>query len=235
MTSEPGANLHGPIPPPHEDGTADERRQSPRFRLRDARGGLSWPGEGGLVDCEVVVLNISGGGAAVLAGVAPPIGQALHLRLPSEAGKAASVAAVALSSTVQPTGEWLVRMRFAQWVPLDSILEKHRERRMWERYPARVSRATLSWIEGTVEVITHGELLNISGGGAAFIGDVLPPSGVTIWLQLDVGAQHAEPIDPVESRLVGTSLDPSGVQVAHIQFVVPCPMALFQLAVHGTR
>jgi hypothetical protein len=235
MRSEPGADPRGLRPPSREDPPPNERRHLPRFRLRNARGGLIWSGESGLIDCDAVVLNISGGGAAVLVHTAPSTGQKVSLRLPGEAGKVPTVEAVALASTVEPSGQYLVRIRFDQWVPLDSILEKHRERRMWERYPARVSRASLSWIEGAGEVTTNGELLNISGGGAAFIGTVVPPSGVTIWLQLDAGPQHVDPVDPVESRLVATSEDPSGIRIAHIQFVGPCPMTLFELAVHGTR
>jgi hypothetical protein len=30
------------------------------------------------------------------------------------------------------------------------------------------------------------------------------------------------------------SLDPSGLKIARIQFVDPCPMEFFELAVHGS-
>ena len=49
------------------DAGFHERRQSPRYRLRDVRGRLSWHAADGQVDSDVTVINISGGGAAVLA------------------------------------------------------------------------------------------------------------------------------------------------------------------------
>lgn len=213
----------------------EERRKSARFLLRDVRGHMSWQGEAGDIACEVDVLNISGGGAAVLSQDAPQEGQVLQLQLYGEAVKMESVEAVAQSAVPDASGKQVVRLRFARWVALDSILEKHRERRLWERYPARESRATLTWLEGTTEKTTPGDLLNISGGGAAFVGEAIPPPGVPIWFQLDASGRQVDRVDPVESRLVMTSLDPSGMMIAHIQFVDPCPMELFELAVNGTE
>ena len=41
-------------------------------------------------------------------------------------------------------------------------------------------------------------------------------------------------LDPIESRLVVTSLDPSGSKIARIKFIDPCPMVLFESAIHGS-
>jgi PilZ domain len=215
------------------DASFQERRREPRIRLRDVRGEMSWRGEADDVDCEVIVLNISGGGAAVLAENAPPAGQMLRLSLHCESARMEPVEAQVLESSPHPTGKRLARLRFAMWMSLDAILEKHRERRMWDRYPVRESRASLTWLEGSTEKTLHGDLLNISSGGAAFVADPPPPPGVPFWLQLDAGARQVDRIDPIESRLVATSEDPSGMTVAHIQFFTPCPMDFFELAVHG--
>jgi hypothetical protein len=195
---------------------------------------MSWLGRDGHVASEVSVLNISGGGAAVLAETAPESGQALSLSLHGDS-KMEPIAAVVQATSLDPSGQFFVRLRFTQWVALDSILEKHRERRMWARYPARESRASLTWGEGIAERTTYGGLLNISGGGAAFVADFLPLPGTSIWFRLHAGVRQVDPIDPVESRLVATSVDPSGRTIAHIQFIAPCPMDLFELAVNGSR
>ena len=232
MMSDGNTGLAG-LPGARQRSPFEERRKSARFLLRDVRGNLSWKGEAGDVACEVNVMNISGGGAAVLADAELQPGQVLILRLSGDSAKMEPVEAVAQSSSLDESGRYVVRLRFTQWVSLDAILERARERRLWERYPARESRATLSWLEGTTEKTIHGDLLNISGGGAAFVTEILPPPGTPIWLQLDASVRQVDRIDPVESQLVTTSVDPSGMKVAHIQFVNPCPMALFELAVNG--
>ena len=225
----------GGSPGMRSDSAFAERRQSPRFPLRNARGNISWPGEAGDVACDVSVLNISGGGAAVLAERAPQAGQALRLLMHSESAMVEPIEAVVVGTSVNSSGKQVVRLRFAHWIPLDAILEKHRERRLWERYPARESRATVTWLDGPGETTIHGDLLNISGGGVAFVADVLPPLGVPIWLQLDARARQVDLPTPVESRLVTTSNDPSGMKIAHIQFIDPCPMDLFEMAVNGAE
>jgi hypothetical protein len=58
-----------------------ERRHSPRFTLRDARAIARWDEGSEHITCEVEVLNISGGGAAVLARRAPPVGASVRLEL----------------------------------------------------------------------------------------------------------------------------------------------------------
>jgi c-di-GMP-binding flagellar brake protein YcgR len=230
--SESDARPDGP-PAVRPDAPFHERRKEPRIRLRDVRGTMDWCGEAGDVACEVIVLNISGGGAAVLAENAPPGGQIIRLSLHSESARLEPVEAQALEVSPHPSGKQLIRLRFARWMSLEPILEKHRERRLWDRYPVRESRASLTWLEGSAEKTIRGDLLNISAGGAALVTDTPPPPGVPFWLRLEAGGRQVDPIDPIESRLVDTSEDPAGLTVAHIQFVAPCPMDFFEMAVHG--
>src|SRR5262245_36217697 len=230
MTSQSNPKLD-PVPATREDGPSRERRSAPRFRLRDVRGRVTWWGAAGELACEVRVLNISGGGAAVLAEDAPHVGKSLRLSLHGESARFEPVEAQLLHISLDASGKQVLHLRFARYVALDALLEAHRERRLWERYPARESRASLTWLEGADERTVHGDLLNISGGGVASVSDVLPPPGVPIWLRLEAGARQLDPIDPVASKLVATSDDPSGLKIAHLQFVEPCPMDLFNLAV----
>jgi hypothetical protein len=126
---------------------------------------------------------------------------------------------------------YMVRMRFTSWMPLESVLDQHEEHRFWQRYPARETRARLVWLDGDVENAFPGELLNISGGGAAVITDAMVPAGQPVWLTLEAGPAA---LTPVEARLVAVSIDASGLRIARLRFVEPCPMHLFELAVHGT-
>ncbi len=218
-----------------QDAGFHERRQAPRYRLRDVRGNLSWQAGEVRVDSDVTVMNISGGGAAVVAESAPAAGQAVRLQLHCESALFEPIEAVALAASIDASGKAMIRLRFTHWISLDAILEKHQERRLWQRYPARESRATLSWFDGSTERTLPGELRNISGGGAAVVSEVQPPPGVSIWLALETGAQKGDPIEPVESRLVASSADPSGLRIAHLQFVDPCTMEFFELAVNGAE
>src|SRR5579883_1484890 len=106
-----------------------------------------------------------------------------------------------------------------------------RESRFWERYPARGPGATLSWLEGACERTIGGELLNIGGEGASFVSEVLPPPGVALRLRLEPGGRWPGRIDPVECRVVKTADHPSERRIAHIRFVGPCPIEIFDLAV----
>ncbi len=221
------------VPTRRQDDPFQERRQSPRYLLHGMRGRMTWQGEGGEVTCEVSVLNISGGGAAVLAETAPDKGQTLRLRLHGESTVMEPVQAQALATSLDASGQTFIRLRFTQWVVLDPILEKYRERRFWQRYPARESRATVTWLDGSIERTVRGELLNISGGGAAFGSEDQLPADVPIWLQLEAKVRQVYRVSPVESNLVATSVDPSGRKIAHLQFVEACPMELFNLAVNG--
>jgi hypothetical protein len=178
----------------------------------------------------MTVVNISGGGAAILADCAPPADQTVWLSLHNSSVGMESFEAHLVATSADPSGKHLVRVRFTSWVPLDAILEKHRERRAWQRYPARETRATLFWYDQGVQRTIQGELLNISGGGAAVITEVDPPANRPLWLGL---GKETPLINSIEAKLVAISLDPSGTKVVRLSLVDSCPMELFELAVHG--
>jgi hypothetical protein len=224
------------IPPlARQDTASRERRHSPPYRLHDIRGSLSWQAAEGEVASDLTVMNISGGGATVLAERAPVAGQAVRLHLKCGSARIEPIDALALEVSPDDSGKTVVHLRFARWVPLDAILKGHQEGRLWQRYPARESRATLMWLDGSTERTMPGELLNLSGGGAAVVAEVQPPPGVSIWLQLEAGIPQGHRIDPVECHLVSTSTDPSGRKIAHLEFIGPCTMELFGLVVNGAE
>ena len=230
--SEPDARIER-VAPRQQAPQLVERRKAVRTLLHDVGGSMTWRGDTGEIARDVVVLNISGGGAALLADEAPPVGQSLRLSLHGDSPRMEPVEGQVMEMRLDSSGKRMVHVRFVRWVPLDRLLERHRERRLWERYPARESRGSLSWLEGTTEKTIQGDLLNISGGGAAFVSDLLPPPGVALFFRLEGDAQEGIRIHAVESRLVATSVDPSGMRIAHLRFVDPCPMDLFELAVDG--
>jgi hypothetical protein len=208
----------------------DERRQSIRFKLRDARVIMSW-NEGSETDASSgEVLNISGGGAAVLAQRAPPVGKSVRLELEHRLAAIEPLEARSLEVSEGPAGQLIVRLQFARWVSLEAILEHHHDRRMWQRFSVSETRAILTWFEDGTAKTAHGTLLNISGGGAAVIVDVVAPADSPIWFDLENDGKAPE---PVESRLVVRSLDPSGVTITRIKFIDACPILLFELAIHG--
>ena len=211
-----------------------DRRRSARFLLREVRGKMDWRMGAGQVAHLVDVMNISGGGAAVQVEEAPEPGQEVGLRIDHERWGLGRVTAIVQAVEAGESGSQIVRLRFARWIRLDWMMDSQRDRRLWERYPARESQALLTWLAGSNERTVRGELLNISGGGAAITADVLPPPGVRLWFLLEAGIRRSNPIDPVESRLVTRSVDPCGRHLAHLQFLDPCPMDLFELAVNGS-
>lgn len=215
-----------------KNGSPQDRRTTTRYFLRDARGKLSWSEGSKPVTSEMTVVNISGGGAAMLVDCAPPADQTVWLSLHNSSVGMESFESHVVASSADTSGKYLVRVRFTSWVPLDAIIEKHRERRTWQRYPARETRATLFWYDQDVQHAIQGELLNISGGGAAVITDATLPANKPLWLAL---GKEALPINSIEAKLVLISLDPSGLKVVRLCFVDPCPMELFELAVNGAN
>ena len=213
----------------HDIGCS-ERRQAVRYPLRDAHGKLSWSEGSERVTCEMTVVNISGGGAAVLADSAPPANQTVWFYLQNRIVWMESVESQLVATSTDPSGKHLVRVRFKSWISLDGILEKLEERRSWQRYPAQETRATLFWYDQDVQRMIRGQLLNISGGGAAIITDINPPADQSLWFGLE---SDALPIVPVEARRAGILLDTSGSQVVRLCFVNSCPMEVFELAVNG--
>jgi len=192
---------------------------------------MSWDEGFERVACEGDVLNISGGGAAVLAERAPANGQSIKLQVGKKRAGMEALDARSLASSTDPSGKHLVRLQFTHWVSLDAILEDYLERRLWERFPVRETRAKLTWLVDGSERTIRGELLNISGGGAAIITDAVSPVDEPIWFELETDGRV---LDPVESRLVVTSIDPSGSTIARIKFIDSCPIVLFEMAIHGS-
>jgi hypothetical protein len=211
-------------------GAAPERRQSLRHRLRDAPGLLEWCEGNEQITCAIKMIDISGGGAAVLADRGPPLDQPVRIRLTSGALGSEPLEARVVSTATDPSGGPVVRMQFTSWISFGSALEEHAEHRLWQRYPARETRASLIWRDEEGEHTIACTLINISGGGAAVFTDAMLPDDRPLWLSLQ-GESAAT--TPVESRLVGISVDASGLKIARFRFVDACPMDLFELAVHG--
>jgi c-di-GMP-binding flagellar brake protein YcgR len=211
MSSPNGTTIK--IAPERPEQPPDERRQLTRYKLRDARGVITWDEGSEKVECEVELLNISGGGAALLASRAAVTGSMIRLQIGCNPALIERVDARLLAASSDPSGRLFVRLQFTQYVSLDAILARHQERRMWERYPVRETSARLTRLENGLERTIRGELSNLSGGGAAVIVDDFPSAD--------------------EARLVVLSLDPSGSKIARFKFLDSCPMALFQLAING--
>jgi hypothetical protein len=203
-----------------------DRRQWPRYPLRDAHGTLSWQKDGQDFQCGVTIDNISGGGVAVLVDQPLDGVPSVSLRLDSAAPNMEPWVSDVVGASRQEDGRYFLRLRFTRWIPLDTVLEKHRERRMWQRYPANEIEMTLTWEERGKEVTVVGRLANLSGGGAALITTVHPPFNRGMWLEL---LDRSHMIEPVEARLVVFSDDPSGLKIARLWFVGACPLELFQL------
>jgi hypothetical protein len=90
----------------------------------------------------------------------------------------------------------------------------------------------LSWLEGATETSIPVDLRDIGGEGACFVGEVLPLSGVPLWLRPEAGERRDARFHPVECRLVTMADDLSGIGVTRIRFVGQCPIDLFDLAVN---
>jgi hypothetical protein len=180
----------------------------------------------------MTMVEISGGGAAVLADIGPPVDRPVWVTLESAASGSEELEARVLSTIADRSGKYMVRMRFKSWVPIGAVLEQHEEHRLWERFPARYTSAKLVWYDEDIKYTFAGELLTISGGGAAVITDATLLSEQPLWLTLE---EVSDAMSAVECRLVTIAADPSGLRIARLRFVEPCPMDLFELAVHGAE
>ncbi len=209
-----------------------DQRQSPRFTLRDGRATLSWHEGPDRIAIEAVVVDLSGGGSAVLVARSPAVDQSVWFRLECGSVKLEPWQARTLGSSADTSGNKLVRLQFASWIPLGTILEQNRDPALSQRHAVCETRATLSWMENDDPRKVPGQLLNISGLDAAVRIDAEPPSDQPIWFALECGTPE---VDPIESRLIFASRDPSGSKIARLQFVAHCPRELFELAVHGRR
>ncbi len=208
-----------------------EQRRWIRYTPKTTRASLSWDEGSQRIRCDANLVDISGGGAALLCDRAPGPDEPLWLRLESGSTTMEDVEARSIAISDDPAGKRLVRLRFTSWVSLDSVLGQLEERRLWQRYPAREKRARLTWHEAGSQRTIQGELLNISGGGAAIITDAEPTPDAPAWLEL---ATEAAVIDPVESKVLGISFDPSGQKFVRLTFVGTCPIEFFELVVHGS-
>jgi PilZ domain len=220
------------IPPGRPENEHEDRRQQVRYPLRDARGHLSWDEAGRRVTIEVCVTNISEGGAAALADCAPPADRTLALTLASGQADTTPWRARVIGSSVDSSGQLLLRIRFPSAVELGAVLERYQERRLYPRYLAQERAARLLWYVQDAERAVPCELWNISGGGAAVITANAPPANEPLWLELETGASA---IQPAEARLVVVTDDLSGTKIARLRLVEACPIELFERAVHGSR
>jgi hypothetical protein len=117
---------------------------------------------------------------------------------------------------------------------MDSILPM-RERRLWERYTAPGTVATLTWLRGATEETIRGRLLQIGGGGVAFAAEEGPPQGTTVRLRVAPESHGSEQCEPVEARLVMVSQARSGDGVVlDLAWLGPCPIEFFELALYGS-
>jgi hypothetical protein len=192
---------------------------------------MSWDEDSRRIHSDAKLVDISGGGAALLSDRTPAPGEVLWLRLVSGSTMMEAVEARSIAICDDPSGKRLIRLRFASWVSLDSLLGQLEERRLWQRYPACEKRARLIWFEDGSRRTIQGELLNISGGGAAIITDAEPSLDTQAWLEL---VTEAAVIDPVESKVLGISSDPSNLKFVRLAFAGTCPIEFFELVVHGS-
>ena len=191
---------------------------------------LDWCEGAEQITCGMKIIDISGWGAAVLADQRPTVNQPVRIRLASGALGSESVEARVVSTSADPSGKQTVRMKFTSWHSLGTVLEQHEEHRHWQRYPALGTRASLVWFNQDGEHTVACTLLNISGGGAALYTDTTVPDQHPLLLSLQVELATST---PVECRLVAASIDVSGSKLTRVRFVEPCPVDLFELAVHG--
>ena len=118
---------------------------------------------------------------------------------------------------------------------MNSIWKECRERRLWERYPASGTPASLAWNRGATEEIIRGHLLDIGGGGAAFASECPPPAGIPLQLRLRSRVPQGVRLGPVAARLVMTMEALSGQKIAHLQFVAPLPTGLLEMVRAGAE
>ena len=210
-----------------------ERRRTTRRLPADGRGTILWSEAAGEVASDVVVLNVGGGGAAVLGEESPQDGRPLRLRLRCHSVAEEPIDATIVDTSLHPSWRRTLHLRFDRRISWGGGRPRPRDRRLWECYAVRETPASLRWYDGERARTIRGALLNISGGGAAFGCDVMAPAGVPIWLALDIVDDPAQGLEPVESRIVAITEDPSGIRIAHLEFVEPCQMPFFELAVRG--
>ena len=108
----------------------DERRRSPRYRLRDAQATMCWNETSKQMASTGSMLNISGGGAALLADQAPAVGSFVELQVGRAPSLLGPLEACVLACSIDPSSKLFVRLQFTHWVSIGPILEKHLEQRL---------------------------------------------------------------------------------------------------------
>src|SRR5262249_43494576 len=89
------------------------------------------------------------------------------------------------------------------------------ERPQATRHRLRDARVIMNWNEGSEQVACEGEVINISGGGAAVLAERAPSEGLYVRLQLEARLAGNEPL---EARSLAVSVDPSGKRFVRLQF-----------------
>ena len=131
----------------------------------------------------------------MLAQRLPLVGNSVRLEFQHRLAAIQPLQGRTLAVSEGPAGKPLVRLQFANWVSLETILEHHHDRRVWQRFPVSETRAKLTWFDDGPANTVPGTLLNISGGGAAVIVDVIVPADSPIWFELENDGKAPEPVD----------------------------------------
>jgi hypothetical protein len=209
-----------------------EHRLWIRTTLPHARVNLTWHLGATEVRHNAVLMEISGGGAAVQMAAGPPGDRPVWFHL-IHAGKVAEpIEAVLVEERLIEPGKTLCRLRFTSGAALEGVIPLQKERRSWKRFPALETHAELEWQEGGATHCVAVALVNISGGGAAVRADAPPPSDRPFWLSLRVGDFQST---RVLCRLVVFSSDVGEQPIARVEFQEGCPIDLFEMAVNGLK
>ena len=159
---------------------AGELRKWIRVSVSNVRARLTWKHDGIEVALHAELVDISGGGAAIVTLGSPPGDRSLWLYLDDASVAAEPIKAHVLETRLLETGKTFVRLKFDSASALEGAVFAREERRSWRRFPVRERDALLDWQE---DVETHSvavELLNIGGGGCGAIrcGTAWPPASL---------------------------------------------------------
>ena len=103
------------------------------------------------------------------------------------------------------------------------------DRRDWHRQRAKDARATVSWKQDDGPHTQECAIVDIGGGGMAILMSKVPPRGRVLSLRL----QSLDKVS-VDGRMVDAQLNRKpGMHLVRIKFIMECPPALFQRAIHG--
>ena len=203
------------------------RRKWVRFILPDLITRLSWKDQERTESRLVSLVNISGEIAAVMLDFQPRHNCPYILHFSN--GKSGTVTAPAhlIATKAADYGKILATFQFDLTDAPRNSLPKQRERRAWERRIPREKSAVLCWAGKDCEVSVAGEVLNLSGGGAAVKIADRPPGNETLWLWVGRPGHEA---GPVECQMVACSPDTEGTFTLRLSFVGLCPLSVFEAA-----